>query len=48
MLKDHISDSVGSIIDSKKLVYYSHKIKNINETLKYKYIALHKIKKDKA
>ena len=47
MHKDHFGNIVNSIIDSKKLVYYSHKITEINNTLKYKYIALNELRKDK-
>ena len=47
MHKDHFGNIVNSIIDSKKLVYYSHKITEINNTLKYKYIALNGLRKDK-
>ena len=47
MLKDHFDDIVSSIIDSKKLMYYSHKLSEINNVLKYKYIALNVIRKDK-
>ena len=47
MHKDHFGNIVNSMIDSKKLVYYSHKIAEINSTLKYKYIALCELRKDK-
>ena len=47
MHKDHFGNIVNSIIDSKKLAYYSHKIAEINNTLKYKYIALNELRKDK-
>ena len=47
MHKDHFGNIVNSIIDSKKLVYYSHKITEINNTLKYKYTALNELRKDK-
>ena len=47
MHKDHFGNIVNSIIDSKKLAYYSHKITEINNTLKYKYIALDELRKDK-
>ena len=47
MYNDHFGNIVNSIIDSKKLVYYSHKITEINNTLKYKYIALNELRKDK-
>ena len=47
MLKDHFGDIASSIIDSKKLIYYAHRFNEINNTLKYKYIALNEIKKDK-
>ena len=47
MHNDHFGNIVSSIIDSKKLVYYSHKITELNNTLKYKYIALCKLRKDK-
>lgn len=44
---DHFGNIASSIIDSKKLVYYSHEISEINNTLKYKYIALAELRKDK-
>ena len=47
MHKDHFGNIVNSIIDSKKLAYYSQKITEINTTLKYKYIALNELRKDK-
>ena len=47
MHNDHFGNIVNSIIDSKKLVYYSHTITEINNTLKYKYIALNELRKDK-
>ena len=47
MYNDHFGNIVNSIIDSKKLVYYSHQITEINNTLKYKYIALNELRKDK-
>ena len=47
MHNDHFGNIVNSIIDSKKLVYYSHKITEINNTLKYKYIAINGLRKDK-
>ncbi len=47
MHNEHFGNIVNSIIDSKKLVYYSHKITEINNTLKYKYIALNELRKDK-
>ena len=47
MYNDHFGNIVNSIIDSKKLIYYSHKIAEINNTLKYKYIALNELRKDK-
>ena len=47
MHNDHFGNIASSIIDSKKLVYYSHKITEINNTLKYKYIALNELRKDK-
>ena len=47
MHKDHFGNIVNSIIDSKKLAYYSQKITEINNTLKYKYIALDELRKDK-
>ena len=47
MHNDHFGNIASSIIDSKKLVYYSHKITELNNTLKYKYIALCKLRKDK-
>ena len=40
MHNDHFGNIASSIIDSKKLVYYSHEILKLNNTLKYKYIAL--------
>ena len=36
MHNDHFGNIASSIIDSKKLVYYSHKITELNSTLKYK------------
>ena len=47
MHKEHFGNIVNSIIDSKKLAYYSQKITEINNTLKYKYIALNELRKDK-
>ncbi len=47
MHNDHFGNIVNSIIDSKKLAYYSQKITEINNTLKYKYIALNELRKDK-
>ena len=47
MHNEHFGNIVNSIMDSKKLVYYSHKITEINTTLKYKYIALNELRKDK-
>ena len=47
MHNDHFGNIVNSIIDSKKLLYYSHQITEINTTLKYKYIALNELRKDK-
>ena len=47
MHNDHFGNIASSIIDSKKLVYYSHKITELNSTLKYKYIALCELRKDK-
>ena len=47
MHNDHFGNIASSIIDSKKLVYYSHKITETNNTLKYKYIALNGLRKDK-
>ena len=47
MHNDHFGHIASSIIDSKKLVYYSHEITEINNTLKYKYIALDELRKDK-
>ena len=47
MHNDHFGNIVNSIIDSKKLVYYSHQITEINNTLKYKYIALNELRKNK-
>ena len=47
MHNDHFGNIASSIIDRKKLVYYSHEISEINNTLKYKYIALAELRKDK-
>lgn len=47
MHNDHFGNIASSIIDSKKSVYYSHEISEINNTLKYKYIALAELRKDK-
>lgn len=47
MHNDHFGNIASSIIDSKKLVYYSHEISEINNTIKYKYIALAELRKDK-
>ena len=47
MHNDHFGNIVNSIIDSKKLAYYSQKITEINNTLKYKCIALDELRKDK-
>lgn len=47
MHNDHFGNIASSIIDSKKLVYYSHEISEINNTLKYKYIALAELRKEK-
>ena len=47
MHNDHFGNIASSIIDSKKLVYYSHKITELNNTLKYKYIALCELRKAK-
>ena len=47
LCKDHLGNIVDSIIDSKKLAYYSHEISKLNNTLKYKYIALNALRKDK-
>ena len=47
MHNDHFGHIASSIIDSKKLVYYSHEITEINNILKYKYIALDELRKDK-
>ena len=47
MHKDHFGNIVNSIIDSKKLAYYSQETTEINNTLKYKYIALNELRKDK-
>lgn len=47
MHNDHFGNIASSIIDSKKLVYYSLEISEINNTLKYKYIALAELRKDK-
>ena len=38
MLKDYFDDIVGTIIDSKKLIYYAHRFKEINNILNYKYM----------
>ncbi len=47
MHNEHFGNIASSIIDSKKLVYYSHKITELNNTLKYKYIALCELRKAK-
>ena len=47
MHNDHFGNIASSIIDSKKLVYYSHKITELKNTLKYKYIALCELRKAK-
>ena len=47
MHNEHFGNIASSIIDSKKLVYYSHKITELNNTLKYKYIALYELRKAK-
>ena len=47
MHKDHLGNILDSLIDSKKLVYYAHKIKEENSALKYKYIALKELRKNK-
>ena len=47
MHNDHFGHIASSIIDSKKLVYYSHEITEINNILKYKYTALNELRKDK-
>ena len=47
MHNDHFGNIASSIIDSKKLVYYSHKITELNNTLEYKYIALCELRKAK-
>ena len=47
MQNDHFGNIANSIIDSKKLMYYSHKTSEINNILKYKYIALKELRKDK-
>lgn len=47
MHNDHFGNIASSIIDSKKLVYYSHKITELNNTLKYKYITLCELRKAK-
>ena len=47
MLKDNFGDILSSMIDSKKLIYFAHRFKEINNILKYKYIALNEIIKDK-
>lgn len=38
MLKDHFGDILNSMIDSKKLIYYAHRFKEINNILNYKYM----------
>lgn len=47
MHKDHLGNILDFLIDSKKLVYYAHKIREENSTLKYKYIALKELRKNK-
>ena len=47
MHNDHFGNIASSIIDSKKLVYYSHKTTELNNTLEYKYIALCELRKAK-
>ena len=47
MYKEHLSNIIRSIIDSKKMAYYSHKIDELNNELKYKYFALNRLRKDK-
>ena len=47
MQNDHFGNIANLIIDSKKLMYYSHKTSEINNILKYKYIALEELRKDK-
>ena len=47
MHNDHFGNIASSIVDSKKLIYYSHEISKLNNTLKYKYIALYVLRKDK-
>ena len=47
MYKEHLGNIIRSIIDSKKLAYYSHKIDESNNELKYKYLALNRLRKDK-
>ncbi len=47
MQNDHFGNIANSIIDSKKLMYYSHKTSEINNILKYKYIVLKELRKDK-
>ena len=47
MHKDHLGNILDSLIDSKKLVYYANKIKEENSVLKYKYIALKELRKNK-
>lgn len=47
MYKEHLGNIIRSIIDSKKLAYYSHKIDELNNELKYKYLALNRLRKDK-
>ena len=47
MYKEHLGNIIMSIIDSKKMAYYSHKIDELNNELKYKYFALNRLRKDK-
>ena len=47
MYTDHLGNIIRSIIDSKKLAYYSHKIDELNNELKYRYFALNRLRKDK-
>ena len=47
MYKEHLGNIIRSVIDSKKLAYYSHKIDELNNELKYRYFALNRLRKDK-
>lgn len=38
MLKDNFGDILSSMIDSKKLIYFAHRFKEINNILNYKYM----------